>query len=53
VVTEVRRRLSEWPDMTVRTHTIMDGTLRENALIKMNMTATKKGDRLIFDFLWE
>jgi N-methylhydantoinase B/oxoprolinase/acetone carboxylase alpha subunit len=50
VVTEVRRRLSEWPDMTVRTHTIMDGTLRENALIKMNMTATKKGDRLIFDF---
>jgi len=50
VVTEVRRRLSEWPDMTVRTHTIMDGTLRENALIKMNLTATKKGDRLIFDF---
>ena len=50
VVTEVRRRISEWPDMTVRTHTIMDGTLRENALIKMNMTAIKKGDRLIFDF---
>lgn len=50
VIGEVRRRLTGWPDMTVRTHMIMDGTLRENALIKMNLTLTKKGDRLLFDF---
>ena len=50
VVTEVRRRISEWPDMTVRTQTIMDSTLRENALLKINLAVTKKGDRLIFDF---
>jgi len=50
VVTEVRRRISEWPDMTVRTQTIMDSTLRENALLKINLAVIKKGDRLIFDF---
>ncbi len=50
VIDEVRRRISEWPDMTVRTHVIMDSTLRENALLKVNLTLTKKGDRLIFDF---
>lgn len=49
VMAEVRRRIAEWPDMTVRTYCIMDSTLRENALIKLNCTATKKGDRLIFD----
>ncbi|MBL4803020.1 MAG: hydantoinase B/oxoprolinase family protein [Emcibacter sp.] len=50
VMDEVRRRISEWPDMTVRTHVIMDSTLRENALLKVNLAVTKKGDRLIFDF---
>ncbi|MBT7952130.1 MAG: acetone carboxylase subunit alpha [Gammaproteobacteria bacterium] len=50
VMTEVRRRITEWPDMTVRTYGTMDGTLRENALIKVNCTLTKKGNRLIFDF---
>jgi acetone carboxylase alpha subunit len=49
VKAEVRRRLTEWPDMTVRTYCTMDSTLRENALIKLNCTLTKKGDRLIFD----
>jgi acetone carboxylase alpha subunit len=50
VVVEVRRRISEWPDMTVRTHMMMDSTLRENVLMKMNLTLTKKGERLIFNF---
>ncbi|RKZ71491.1 MAG: acetone carboxylase subunit alpha, partial [Gammaproteobacteria bacterium] len=49
VMAEVRRRIAEWPDMTVRTYCTMDSTLRENALIKLNCTLTKKGDRLIFD----
>ncbi|MGY9000801.1 MAG: hydantoinase B/oxoprolinase family protein, partial [Rhodospirillales bacterium] len=49
VMEEVRRRIKEWPDMTVRTYCTMDSTLRENALIKLNCTLTKKGDRLIFD----
>ncbi|RLA49253.1 MAG: acetone carboxylase subunit alpha [Gammaproteobacteria bacterium] len=50
VMTEVRRRITEWPDMTVRTYVTMDSTLRENALIKVNVAVIKKGDRLIFDF---
>lgn len=50
VVKEVRRRISEWPDMTVRTQVIMDSTLRENVLMKINLAVIKKGDRLIFDF---
>jgi N-methylhydantoinase B/oxoprolinase/acetone carboxylase alpha subunit len=37
-------------DGTVRTMVIADGTLRENALIKINLTATKKGDELLLDF---
>ena len=47
---EVKRRISVWPDMTVRTYVWMDSTLRENCVIKVNMAVTKKGDRLIFDF---
>ena len=47
---EVKRRLTEWPDMSVRTYMIQDSTLRENCLIKINLKVTKTGDRLIFDF---
>ncbi|OUY06878.1 hydantoinase B/oxoprolinase family protein [Acinetobacter populi] len=47
---EVKRRLSEWPDMSVRTYIIQDSTLRENCIAKVNLKATKKGDRLILDF---
>lgn len=50
VRTEVKRRISEWPDMSVRTYIIQDSTLRENCIAKVNCTLTKKGDRLIFDF---
>ncbi len=50
VVKEVKRRIAEWPDMTVRTYVVSDSTLRENILLKINLTLTKKGDRLIFDF---
>ena len=47
---EVKRRISEWPDMTVRTYMIQDSTLRENCVVKINCQLTKTGDRLIFDF---
>jgi N-methylhydantoinase B/oxoprolinase/acetone carboxylase alpha subunit len=47
---EVRRRISEWPDMSVRTYVFLDSTLRENCVIKVNLKLTKTGDRLIFDY---
>ncbi|MGD9917327.1 MAG: hydantoinase B/oxoprolinase family protein [Paenirhodobacter sp.] len=50
VRTEVKRRISEWPDMSVRTYIIQDSTLRENCVVKVNCTLTKKGDQLTFDF---
>lgn len=50
VRTEVKRRISQWPDMTVRTYVIQDSTLRENCIAKINCALTKTGDRLIFDF---
>lgn len=50
VRTEVKRRLSEWPDMSVRTYIVQDSTLRENCIAKVNLKVTKTGDRLILDF---
>jgi N-methylhydantoinase B/oxoprolinase/acetone carboxylase alpha subunit len=47
---EVRRRLSEWPDGTTRHSWWTDGTLRENAMIKINIAVTKKGDTLTLDY---
>jgi acetone carboxylase, alpha subunit len=48
--TEVRRRLREWPNGKVRSMVITDSTLRENALIKIQVEAEKKDDELILDF---
>jgi acetone carboxylase alpha subunit len=48
-VIEVKRRLQQWPDGTVRTMAVADGTLMENILIKTNLEVTKKGDVLHFD----
>lgn len=50
VEAEVRRRISELPDGTARTQCFMDSTLRENAIQKLSMALTVKGDRLICDF---
>ena len=47
---EVRRRISELPDGTTRVLAFMDSTLRENAMQKIGMTVTVKGDRMTFDF---
>jgi acetone carboxylase alpha subunit len=47
---ETRRRLSTWPDGTVRTNLFADGTLRENCLIKIRCELEKRGDELIIDF---
>ncbi len=48
--TEVRRKLSSWPDGKVRTNVFADGTLRENCLIRVRCELHKKDDELIIDF---
>ena len=50
VETEVKRRIRAYPDGTVRTVVIADGTLRENVAVKVNLELICKGDELIFDF---
>jgi len=47
---EMRRRIREMPDGTTRVLQFMDSTLRENALQKIALAITVKGDRLILDF---
>jgi len=47
---EVSRRLTEWPDGTVRTMAIADSTLRENVMIKICLELRKEGGKLICDF---
>ena len=49
VVQEVHRRIRELPDGTMRTVSFADSTLRESALLKLNMALTVKGDRMIVD----
>ena len=49
--TEVQRRLQEgWPNGTVRTVVMADGTLRENCLIKIQLAMTKRDNELVLDF---
>lgn len=50
VEVEVRRRILELPDGTTRVQCFMDSTLRENAMQKLGMAVTVKGDRMTFDF---
>ena len=50
VAVEVRRRIAELPDGTTRVQCFMDSTLRENAMQKLGMAVTVKGDRMTFDF---
>jgi len=47
---EVRKRISEWPDGTVRAVSFADSTLRENLVVKINLEMRKKGDKLTLDF---
>lgn len=46
---EAARRLAEMPDGTVRVTMYADDTMREAALIKINMAMTKTGDRVVID----
>ncbi|WP_327371014.1 hydantoinase B/oxoprolinase family protein [Streptomyces sp. NBC_01217] len=46
---EVRRRIRELPDGTVRFNQFMDSTLKENILIKFACKVTVKGDRMTVD----
>ena len=46
VEAEVRRRISELPDGTVRFNQFMDSTLKENILIKFACEITVKGDKM-------
>ena len=50
VETEVRRRIRELPDGTTRVQAFMDSTLRENAIQKLRMDVTVKGDEMTWDF---
>lgn len=50
VEVEVRRRIAELPDGTTRVQCFMDSTLRENALQKLGIAVTVKGDQMTFDF---
>lgn len=47
---EVKRRIKELPDMTTRSIAFLDGTLRENVLMKVQIEVRKKDDQLILDF---
>jgi N-methylhydantoinase B/oxoprolinase/acetone carboxylase alpha subunit len=47
---EMRRRISEMPDGTTRVLQFMDSSLRENAMQKISLAITIKGDRMILDF---
>lgn len=49
VETEVRRRIKELPDGTVRFNQFMDSTLKENILIKFACAITVKGDQMTID----
>ena len=50
VEAEMRRRIRELPDGTTRVAAFMDSTLRENAMQKIQLAITVKGDRMILDF---
>ena len=50
VETEMRRRIRELPDGTTRVLQFMDSTLRENAMQKISLAITVKGDRMTLDF---
>lgn len=50
VESEMRRRIREMPDGTTRVLQFMDSTLRENAMQKISLALTVKGDRMILDF---
>ncbi|MBI4518860.1 MAG: hydantoinase B/oxoprolinase family protein [Deltaproteobacteria bacterium] len=47
---EVRRRIAAMPDGTVRAVSWLDSTLRENALIKISVTLTVRGEQITADF---
>ena len=49
VVAEVRRRIKELPEGVTRMVSFADSTLREAALLKMNMALTVKGDTITVD----
>jgi N-methylhydantoinase B/oxoprolinase/acetone carboxylase alpha subunit len=50
VETEMRRRIRELPDGTVRVTQFMDSSLRENVMQKIALAITVKGDRMVLDF---
>src|SRR5262249_37650739 len=47
---EMRRRIRELPDGTVRVVQFMDSTLRETAMQKFGLAITVKGERMTLDF---
>jgi N-methylhydantoinase B/oxoprolinase/acetone carboxylase alpha subunit len=50
VAEEVQRRIADLPEGTVRAHTFLDTTMREDALLRIFLTATVKDGKMTFDF---
>ena len=46
---EARRRIAELPDGTIRVTLFCDDTMRENALMRVNLNFTVKGDKVVLD----
>lgn len=46
---EVRRRIAELPDGTVRVNSWIDGSLREHILAKWPLSVTVRGEQMVFD----
>ncbi|MES1945579.1 hydantoinase B/oxoprolinase [Salinisphaera sp. PC39] len=49
-LTETRKRLREWPDGEIQHVHFADHTLRESAMMKINLRLIKQGDKLTFDY---
>ncbi|WP_408587387.1 hydantoinase B/oxoprolinase family protein [Novosphingobium sp.] len=50
VADEVKRRIAELPEGTIRTNAYLDSTMREDVLLRMPLTMTIRDGRMILDF---
>lgn len=50
VAAEVRRRIAELPEGTIRTNAFLDSTMREDVLLRMPLTVTVRDGQMTLDF---
>jgi len=50
VAAEVRRRIKELPEGTIRANSYMDSTMREDVLMRVPLSVTVRDGRMILDF---